>query len=101
MSRSFYRQLAKQVNQTVGRKAISAEQIYHMVKKARRLRQQYGFRAVMQYAQELPYQMFRPQELHKLQQSPYWHEYCHAMIDLLIREHVLTPFEGRMARRYV
>ncbi|TCS93097.1 hypothetical protein [Hazenella coriacea] len=98
---SFYQDLVKKINQTLGRKAVSVEQIKSLMKEAKRVRKTQGTMGLLSFASQIPYRLFSPQEVEKLKQSPYWGEFSSKLIDLLVYEGVITPTEARMLKRYV
>lgn len=96
---AFYRELADEINRTIGRKAISANKIKSVIRQAKQIRAAYGTAGLMSFARELPYRLFTPQELERLQRHPRWQELSSKFVDAMVMEGVITPFEANIIRR--
>jgi hypothetical protein len=101
MGHPLYREVARTINQTVGRNAISADQLAGLVKEAKQVRKRRGSAGLMKYARELPYRFLTEEEVYKLKQSPRYRELSYKMIDLMVVEQVITPFEAMLLKRQV
>lgn len=97
----FYQELVNKINQTLGRKTVSTEKIKSLMKEAKRVRRTQGTIGLLSFASQIPYQLFTPQEVDRLKQSPYWAEFSYKLVDSLVYEGVITPTESRMLKRYV
>ncbi|RAL26136.1 hypothetical protein [Thermoflavimicrobium daqui] len=97
----LYREIADGINQTVGRKAVSVEQLKKIVDEGKYIRQSQGSMALYQFAQEIPYRFLTEREAEKLKNSPNFSDLSTKTIELLLLERVITPFEARMMRRYI
>lgn len=100
-SKAFYSDFVNVVNYTVGRKALTVEQLKQLIKEAKYIRRRYGLMELMSFASELPYRFFTQKEIDKLQRSPYYAEFSSRMIDYLVIEGVITPIEARLLKRYL
>ena len=98
---AFYKELAHNINRTLGRKAVSADRIRRGVKQAKQIRRTGGMTALLHFARGLAERLFSPEEVEKLKQSPRYREYSHRMIDLLVWEEVITRTEALMLIRAV
>ncbi|MBA4602410.1 hypothetical protein [Thermoactinomyces mirandus] len=98
---AFYRELAEEINRTVGRKAVSASKIKSLIRQAKQIRAVYGTAGLMSFARELPWRLFTPQEIERLQRSPRWPELSSKFVDAMVMEEVITPFEANMIRRFL
>ncbi|SEN15705.1 hypothetical protein [Lihuaxuella thermophila] len=94
-----YQDVVRTINQTVGRKAVTVEQIKSLVNQAKMIRRTRGVTGLMSFASQLPYRMFTQQEIERLQRSPRWYELSGKMIDLMVYEGVITPMEARMLKQ--
>jgi hypothetical protein len=101
MGHPLYREVARTINQTVGRNAVTADQLAGLVKEAKQVRRRRGTTGLMQFANELPYRYLTEEEVYKLQQSPRYRELSFKMIDLMVVEQVITPFEAMLLKRRV
>lgn len=99
--RDLYQQIADWVNQSLERKAISANQIVRIVQKAKSIRQQQGVWALWNFASQLPSNYFTEDEIEHLRQLPEWSIYAQQFIQQLIREGIITPWEAKMMERYI
>jgi len=97
----LYMDLARTINQTLGRKAIHPERIRQAVKEAKRIKRYGGTAELIHYATHLYETWFTPEEVEMLKRSPRKKELSYRMIDLLIMEKVLTPAQGMMLKRMV
>lgn len=100
-TKTFYDDFVRVINQTVGRRAITVEQLKQLIVEAKRIRRRYGIMGLMSFASELPYRFFTQEEIEKMQHSPYYAEFSSKMIDWMVIEGVLTPVEARLLKRYV
>jgi hypothetical protein len=98
---AFYVELAEEINRTVGRNAVSPQKIKSLIKQAKQIRRSYGKMGLWAFARELPWQIFTPREIDRLQRSPRWHELSNRFVDAMVMEGVITPFEANMIRRYL
>ncbi|MGA8941934.1 MAG: hypothetical protein WB502_04360 [Thermoactinomyces sp.] len=96
---AFYRELADEINHTIGRKAISASKIKSLIRQAKQIRAAYGTAGLMSFARELPYRLFTHMELEQLQRHPRWRELLSKFVDAMVLEGVITPFEANIIRR--
>jgi hypothetical protein len=94
-----YQDVVRTINQTLGRKAVSVEQLKSLVNQAKMIRRTKGVMALMSFASQLPYRLFTQQEIDQLQRSPRWSELSGKMIDLMVYEGVITPTEAGMLKR--
>jgi len=97
----FYRELVQTLNQTVGRQAVTVDQLLALIAEAKKIRKMQGPFGLMSFASELPYRFLTHQEVERIQQSPRWYEFSNKMIDLMVQEGVVTPFEATMLKRNV
>lgn len=97
----IYYDLAETINQTIGRKAVSPRRLSKIVAEAKMIRKTKGTMALMSYAQNLPYQFLSASEIETLRRSSKYREFSLRVIDLFVREKVVTPFEAMMLRRSV
>ncbi|MBN2908282.1 hypothetical protein JQC72_01945 [Polycladomyces sp. WAk] len=97
----LYMDLARTINQTLGRKAIHPERIRQAVEEAKRIKRYGGTAELIHYATHLYETWFTPEEVEMLKRSPRKKELSYRMIDLLILEKVLTPAQGMMLKRMV
>lgn len=98
---TFYSDFVQAVNQTVGRKALTVDQLQQLIWEAKRIRQRYGVMGLMSFASDLPYRFFTHEEIEKMKNSPYYVEFSSKMIDLMVMEGVLTPMEARLLKRHL
>ncbi|SDX99256.1 hypothetical protein [Thermoactinomyces sp. DSM 45892] len=105
MSRGYkdplYRDVADLVNTTTGRRAVSASRLQKLVMEAKYVRKTQGTMGLMNYAQRLPYQFLSTNEIEMLRTSPRYREFSYRVIDLFVREGVISQFEAMMLRRAV
>ncbi|PTX61240.1 hypothetical protein C8P63_10734 [Melghirimyces profundicolus] len=99
--KAFYRELAKNVNQILGRKAVTSDRIVRAVGQAKYIRQTRGKMALIHYLHTLKERLFSESELERLKQSPRQREFSYGMLDILVYEKVITPAESRMLKRMV
>lgn len=97
----FYAELVQAINHTLGRRAVTVGQVRQTVKEAKRVRKREGMPGLLLYATNLSDHLFTPREAELLKRSPYRRTYSYRMIDLLVYEKVLTPFQGQMLKRTV
>ncbi|WP_124727646.1 hypothetical protein [Staphylospora marina] len=100
-NQEFYRELATEINRTLGRKAVSSREIGNLVEQAKMIRRTRGLMGLMAFASEIPYRYFTPEEIEYLRHSPRWNELGDRLIRLLVMEGVITPAEAGMLRRYL
>lgn len=96
-----YQDVARTINQTVGRKAVTVEQMKSLVKEAKVVRRTQGVMGLWAFASQIPYRFFTEKEIEKLKQSPRWYELSSKMIDLMVQEKVITPMEAKMLKRHL
>lgn len=101
MYEEVYRSLAKNINRTLGRKAISARKIDALVEEAKWVRTRRGKMGLWQFTSQLPSRYFTPNEIDQLKASPVWGEFSHQLIQILLNERVITPMEAQMVRQYI
>jgi hypothetical protein len=94
----FYSDLVNMVHQTMGREVIRVEEIKKLIEEAKYVRKTQGIVRLRSFASEIPYRFFSQTEIEKLQKSPRWHEFARKLVDLMVAEGVLTPFEARMVK---
>lgn len=97
----FYHSLAKNINQTLGRKAITAKKIDSIINHAKRVRQHQGVMGLWNYAAQLLTTFFTETEIERLKQSSQWSEFTRKLIQVLIYERVISPFEAQMLYKYI
>ncbi|TCP70647.1 hypothetical protein [Baia soyae] len=97
----LYKEVSHLVNSTTGRKAVSASRLQKLVMEAKYVRRTQGTMGLMNYAQRLPYQFLSTNEIEMLRRSPKYREFSHRVIDLFVREGVISQFEAMMLRRAV
>ncbi|GGE16706.1 hypothetical protein GCM10011571_17980 [Marinithermofilum abyssi] len=97
----LYHDFARTVNRTLGRTAVTVERIHRTVEEAKRVRQTGGTMALLQYVNGLSERLFSPVEVEKLKQSPRRTELSNRMLDLLVKEKVLTPSQAMMLKGMV
>jgi hypothetical protein len=97
----LYVDLARAINETLGRKAIHPERIRQAVEEAKRIKRYGGTAELIHYATHLYETWFTPEEVEMLRRSPRRRELSYRMIDLLVRERVLTPTQGMMFKHMV
>jgi hypothetical protein len=99
MNRDYlYNDLVNMVHQAMGREVVRVEQVKMLVEEAKYVRKAQGIIRLRSFASEIPYRFFSQAEIEKLQSSPRWYEFANKMVDLLVAEGVLTPFEARMVK---
>lgn len=101
MYEDFYYSLAKKINRTLNRRAISARKIASIVEQAKRVRARKGVMGLWQFASQLPTQFFTEHEIERLKATSEWELFTRQMIQLLIQERVITSFEAQMLARYI
>ncbi len=97
----FYAELVQVINRTLGRRAVTVERVRRTVNEAKRVKKMEGVPGLLAYATNLADRLFTPREAEMLKESPYRKVYSDRMIDLLVREKILTPLQGRMLKRTV
>ncbi|OYD06434.1 hypothetical protein [Paludifilum halophilum] len=97
----LYQEVARAINRTLGRKAVTVERIVRTVEEAKRVRKKEGSLSLVQYLNHLTERMFSPPEVEKLKQSPRKKELSNRMLDLLVKEQVITPREAVMLKKMV
>lgn len=94
----FYRELVNEINHTVGREAVTVDQLQSLLYQAKTIRQSQGIMGLMSFANQLPYRFLTPQEVQLIQQTPRFRELSQKTIRMLVLEGVITPFEANMIR---
>lgn len=97
----LYQEVADLINSTTGRKAVSASRLQKLVLEAKYIRKTQGTMALMSFAQQLPYKFLSANEIETLKRSPKYREFSHRVIDLFVREGVISQFEAMMLRRSI
>lgn len=95
---ALYHDVAQAVNRTLGRKAVTVEQINQTVEYAKRIRKKRGGSGLLQYLNTLQDRWFTPQEVERLKHSPRSKELSRRMLDLLVTEKVISPAEAMMLK---
>ncbi len=101
MKERYYREIVDGINQAVGRKAVTVDQLKRLVAEGRYVRQTQGMMALWQFAQGIPHRFLTEEETELLRQSPRYHELSHMTLKLLVKEGLITSMEARMLRRYL
>ncbi|MFC7442402.1 hypothetical protein [Laceyella putida] len=96
---AFYRELVQEINQTVGREAVTADQLRSLVYQAKMIRQSQGLMGLLSFANQLPSRFLTPQEVQMIQRSPRYRELSNKTIQMLVLEGVIKPFEANMVLR--
>ncbi|MBA4494748.1 hypothetical protein ACFO25_17450 [Paenactinomyces guangxiensis] len=96
-----YQVVARTINQTLGRKAVTVDQIKSLVSQAKMIRRRQGVMGLLAFSQQIPYRLFTQEEIERLKRSPRWYELSSKMIDLMVTEGVLTPAEAGMLKRSI
>lgn len=97
----IYKETARTINKELGRKAVTPELLKKIVKNAKEVRRTRGTKGLLEYASDLPYSLFTEEEIEHLQQSPGYRVTVMKLIDLLVYERVINPFEAMLLKRYV
>jgi hypothetical protein len=95
---AFYRELVQEINQTVGREAVTTEQLKELVRQAKMIRRTQGLMGLLAFANQLPYRFLTPHEVQMIQRSPRYRELSRRTLQMLVMEGVITPFEANMVR---
>lgn len=98
---AFYQSLAQNINQTLGRKAITAQKIDSIINYAKKVRRQQGVMGLWNFAAQLPLTLFTETEIERLKQSSQWETFTRKLIQVLIHERVISPFEAQMLYKYI
>lgn len=101
LNENAYQELTDTVNGLVGRKAVTPTKLKNLVKQARYIRQTQGTSALLQFAQSLPEQFFTRKEIEKIQGSREWDDLSNKLLQLLVSEGIITPFEAMFMRKMV
>jgi hypothetical protein len=96
-----YREIVDGINQVVGRKAVTVDQLKRLVAEGRYIRQTQGMMALWHFAQGIPQRFLTEEETELLRQSPRYHELSQKTLNLLVKEGLLSSMEARMLRRYL
>lgn len=96
-----YQEIADEINQLVGRQAMTAKRLRSLIKEAKSIRAAQGTPGLIRFASSLPYQIFTQQELDYIQSTPQYRHLSGRLIDLLVAEGVVSPFEAMFLRKQV
>lgn len=99
--KALYQELTLKINKTLNRKAVSVEQIYAVVEKAKVVKKTKGTFGLFAFATKIPSHFFTDAEVEKLKKSPHWAEFSQKMIDLFVREGIISQSQASMAKRYL
>jgi hypothetical protein len=95
----LYRQFVKAVNRTLGRQAVTVDEVKALVREGKRIRRENGVMGLWSYATRLPERFFSRQEFERLRRSPGWQEWTDRILKLLVAEELITPTEARFIKR--
>ncbi|WP_044642572.1 hypothetical protein [Risungbinella massiliensis] len=101
MNEQIYKDTAKAINQELGRKAVSVEYLMKLVQEAKKVRRTRGTQGLIEFGSKLPTKLFSENEINKLQRSPQYRSTMSKMVDLLVYESVINPFEAMLLKRYI
>ena len=101
MSKTLYQELAMKVNKTLNRKAITVDQIYAVVEKAKIIKKTKGAFGLFSFATSIPSQFFTDTEIEKLKKSPQWEEFSQKMINLFVKEGIISKMQANMVKNYI
>ncbi|SMO46580.1 hypothetical protein [Melghirimyces algeriensis] len=97
----FYRELCKNVNRILGRRAVTVDRIVRYVAEAKRIRRTKGTMDLIHFLTTLRERLFTPEEVKRLKQSSQYKEFSSRLLDLMVYEGVITVGESRMLKRMV
>lgn len=97
----LYREVAQYVNRIIGRKAVTAKMLHQWVEDAKIIKRSRGTFALITHYHRLYKQMLSEEEVEQLKRSPRKTELSYRMIDVLVREGVLSPAQAKMLKQYV
>lgn len=101
MNEQIYKDTAKAINQELGRKAVSAEYLMQLVQEAKKIRQTKGTQGLIEFGSNLPNKLFTENEIRQLKRSPQYRATLAKLIDLLVYERVINPFEAMLLKPYI
>lgn len=96
-----YKETANTINKELGRKAVTPDLLKDIVKEAKSVRRRKGTQGLIDYGSSLPERLFSPEEIDQLQRSPKYRSTASRLIDLLVYERVINPFEAMLFKRYL
>lgn len=96
-----YQKLVDSINKMVGRQAVTSVKLKNLIKEAKTIRKTQGTSGLLRFASALPHQFFTQKEIDKIQKSPQWDVLSNKMIDLLVSENVVSPFEAVFMRKFL
>lgn len=98
---ALYREAAKYVNQVIKRKAVTAHMIHRWVEEAKRIQQTRGIMGLVTHYKRLYKHLLTEQEIKKLKKAPRKTELAFRLIEVLVKEGVLTPNQAKWLKQYV
>jgi hypothetical protein len=98
---AIYAEAARQINQILGRKAVSVRRIHRLIEQAKQIRRSGGVLALLHFSTEMVHRLFTPEEVEMLKQSPRYREMSFQLIDLMVEEQVITRREAMILKRAV
>lgn len=98
---ALYREIAKYVNKVVRRKAVTAQMFHQWVEEAKRIKVTTGTMGLINHYKRLYKQVLSEREVEMLKHSPRKIELSYRLIDVLIKEDVLSPTQAKWLKHYV
>lgn len=100
-NKQLFQELALKINKALNRKAVTVDQINGVVEKAKLVRKTKGSFGLFAYATKIPSHFFTEVEIEKLKNSPHWDEFSQKMINLFVREGIITQTQANMAKKFL